>query len=390
MNGFRAVLNKECKDNIRDRRTIVSSFSVAVLGPALFVALMVFVLENTLGEINDPVRLSVVGGGNAPQLVAHLESRNAKVTHKDLADPRESVSSGSETLVLVIPEDFAERFQNAEVTALTLIYESSDIGKARRNYRLIQQMILGYSRSIGLMRLQLRGIDPTLATPIIVQESDVASPSARALGVMATLPYLLVLVIFMGGFYLAIDATAGEREHGSLEPLLAQPISRVQLVLGKVTATAIFSAASLALFLTSLALSLPYVPFHKVGMSLQLGATTACAAFLIALPLIFFAAALLNVAASFAKSYKEAQTYLTFVILIPTLPLMITRILNVDSSALLMLIPSLSQGTLINELIAGDTINWTYIAASVGSTTAMAGLLTLLAVYLYRRESILI
>ena len=390
MTGFRAVLNKECKDNIRDRRTIISSFSVAVLGPALFVALMAFVLDSTLGEASDPVDITVVGGEHAPQLVAHLESQNAKITHKELADPRQSVVSGAETLVLVIPAGFPDAFRRGEVASLPLIYESSGIGKARRNYLLAQQMILGYSQITGLLRLQLRGVDPTVATPILVQEVDVASPAARALGIMATLPYLLVLVIFMGGFYLAIDATAGEREHGSLEPLLAQPISRTQLVLGKVTATAIFSGASLALFLLSLTLSLPYVPFHKVGMSLQIDAQTALAAFLLAVPLIFFAAALLNVAASFAKSYKEAQTYLTFVILIPTLPLVITRILNVDSSTLLMLIPSLSQGTLINDLIAGNAIQWPHLVASVASTTALAGLLTLLAVHLYRRERILI
>lgn len=390
MNGFRSVLNKECKDNIRDRRTIISSFSVAVLGPAVFVALMVFVLESTLGELSDPVALTVVGGEQAPQLMTHLAAGNAELAHKSLDDPRAAVIAGEESLVLVVPDDFGTRFRAGEVAPVTLIYESSDIGKARRNYAMVQRLILSYSRTIGLLRLQLRGVDPTLATPITVQQTDVASPAARALGVMATLPYLLVLVIFMGGFYLAIDATAGEREHGSLEPLLAQPISRVQLVLGKVTATAVFSAASLALFLTSLALSLPYVPFHRVGMSLQLDVMTAWAAFLIALPLIFFAAALLNVAASFAKSYKEAQTYLTFVILIPTLPLVITRIMDVDSSLELMLIPSLSQGTLINELIAGDTLRWSHLAASVGATTAMAAALTALAVHLYRRERILI
>ena len=124
---------------------------------------------------------------------------------------------------------------------------------------------------------------------------------------------------------------------GDLE--LTQPVSRAQLVLGKVAATSVFSAASLALFLASLALSLPYAPLHKVGMSLHIGVSTALLVFFVALPLILFAAALLNVVASFAKSYKEAQTYLTFVILIPTLPLIITRLMNVESSAALMLMP---------------------------------------------------
>jgi sodium transport system permease protein len=291
---------------------------------------------------------------------------------------------------LTVPKDYAERFNKGEINSVSLIYDSSDIGKARRNFMMARQFVATYARTIGLLRLQLRGIDPTVAMPIQVQEIDTASPAARALTILATLPYLLVLVIFMGGFYLAIDATAGEREHGSLEPLLTQPVSRVQLVLGKVAATSVFSAASLALFLASLALSLPYAPLHKVGMSLHIGIPTALLVFCVSLPLIGFAAALLNVVASFAKSYKEAQTYLTFVILIPTMPLIITRLMNVESSAALMLIPSLSQGTLINDLIAGEPTNWLYLVISVVATSVFAGLLTLLAVHLYRRERILI
>ena len=291
---------------------------------------------------------------------------------------------------MTIPEDYAERFNAGKVNSVSLIYDSSDIGKARRNFRMARQFVSAYARTIGLLRLQLRGVDPSVAMPIQVQEVDTASPAARAMTILATLPYLLVLVIFMGGFYLAIDATAGEREHGSLEPLLTQPVSRTQLVLGKIAATSVFSAASLALFLASLALSLPYAPLHKVGMSLHIGAFTVLTVFCVSLPLILFAAALLNVVASFAKSYKEAQTYLTFVILIPTLPLIITRLMNVDSSATLMLIPSLSQGTLINDFIAGDPMNWQYLAISVCATIILAAFLTLLAIYLYRRERILI
>jgi len=390
VNPFLTVLGKECRDNIRDRRTIISSFSVAVLGPALFVALMAFVLNTALGESSEPVQLTITGSEAAPNLVAYLESQNTIIDKLELADPRQAVISGAHALVLIIPEDYAERFSNGAITTVSLIYDSSDIGKARRNFMMARQFISTYAQTIGLLRLQLRGVDPSVTMPIQVQEVDTASPAARALAILATLPYLLVLVIFMGGFYLAIDATAGEREHGSLEPLLSQPVSRVQLVLGKVAATSVFSAASLALFLASLALSLPYAPLDKVGMSLNIDVAMAATVFLVALPLIAFAAALLNVVASFARSYKEAQTYLTLVILIPTLPLIITRLMNVEPSAALMLIPSLSQGTLINDLIAGNPMDWLYLLISVGATGTFAGLLTLLAVFLYRREQILI
>jgi sodium transport system permease protein len=390
VSAFLTVLSKECRDNIRDRRTIISSFSVAVLGPALFVGLMAFVLDTAVGESSEPVAMTIVGSEYAPQLVAYLSTQNTTIEKLELADPRQSVIDGTHTLVLAIPADYPKRFNGGEITTVALIYDSSDIGKARRNFMMARQFVSRYGRTIGLMRLQLRGVDPSVTMPIQVQEVDTASPAARALTILATLPYLLVLVIFMGGFYLAIDATAGEREHGTLEPLLVQPVSRVQLVLGKVAATSVFSAASLALFLLSLALSLPYAPLHKVGMSLQIDAVTAFTVFCVSLPLILFAAALLNVVASFAKSYKEAQTYLTFVILIPTLPLVITRLMNVEPSPTLMLVPSLSQGTLINDFIAGEPINWTYLTISVLATTLMAGLLTLLTVYLYRRERILI
>ena len=390
MSAFITVLSKECRDNIRDRRTIISSFSVAVLGPALFVALMGFALDTAMGDSGDPVTLGIVGGEHAPHMVAYLKTQNTRIELLELADPRQAVVDGAHSLVLTIPENYAERFKRGEVTSVSLIYDSSDLGKARRNFTTARRFVSAYAHTIGLLRLQLRGVDPTVATPIEVQEVDTASPAARALTILATLPYLLVLVIFMGGFYLAIDATAGEREHGSLEPLLAQPVSRVQLVLGKVAATSIFCAASLALFLVSLALSLPYARLDKVGMSLQIDAPTALTVFLVSLPLIAFAAALLNVAASFAKSYKEAQTYLTFVILIPTLPLIITRMLNVEPSAALMLLPSVSQGTLINGFIADDPIDWLYLVISVGATSVWAALLTLVAVFLYRRERILI
>ncbi len=390
MTGFAIVLAKECRDNIRDRRTIISSLSLAVLGPALFVGLMAFVLDSAVGESSDPVEITVVGADHAPGLMAFLETQNTRIERVDLEDPRGAVAGGSRKLVLSIPDDYSERFAAGQVTTVSLIYDSSDMGMSRRNFRMAQQFILAHARMIGLLRLQLRGVDPAIASPVQVQAVDTASPAARALALLATLPYLLVLVIFMGGFYLAIDATAGEREHGSLEPLLTQPISRGALVLGKVAATAVFSAASLALFLASLAISLPYAPLHKVGMSLHIDVSTALTVFVMALPLILFAAALLNVVASFAKSYKEAQTYLTFVILIPTLPLIITRMMNVEPSAALMMIPSLSQGTLINDAVAGEPVQWVFLLISVVSTTLTAGALTMLAVYLYKRERILI
>lgn len=390
MSGFTVVLTKECRDNIRDRRTIISSFSLAILGPLLFVGLMALVLNTTIGESREGFDLTVVGAEHAPGLVDYLRTQNLQLEPTQLDDPRQAVTDGVYDLVLVIDDVYPEHFSSGQIASIALIYDSSSMGKARRNFVLARQIIAAYGRQIGMLRLHLRGIDPAITQPLRIDEIDTASAAARALSILATLPYLLVLVIFMGGFYLAIDATAGEREHGSLEPLLTQPISRSQLVLGKLGAAAIFSAVSLALFLFSLGVSVPFVPLAQLGMSLHIGVMACLQIFAVSIPLMIFGAALLTVAASFAKSYKEAQTYLTIVILLPTLPLIVTQLLNLEPSNALMLVPSLSQANLIGDIIKGENLSWLRIGLSVAGTGGMAALLCALAVRMYRREQILI
>lgn len=390
MSGFTTVLVKECRDNLRDRRTILSSFSLALLGPALFIGLMSFVLTSAIGESDEPVEVAVVGAQHAPDLMRYLEAENTLITRIETEDPRGEITSRRQELLLVIAEDYPERLSSGRMAAVTLWHDSSKIGSSRRNFSAVRAMVSTYARTIGVLRLQLRGIEPMVMNPVVVREVDTASPAARALTVLATLPYLLVLVVFMGGFYLAIDATAGEREHGSLEPLLCQPVSRTQLVLGKICSASLFSAASLVLFLLSLALALPFAPLHRIGMSLSLGPAGCAAIFGVTIPLMVFGAAVLTAVASFAKSYKEAQTYLTVVVLVPTLPLILTQLMNVEPSAWLMLVPSLSQSLLIGELITGAPINAGYLAISLIATSLVAAGVIRLAIWLYSRERILI
>ena len=387
--SFGVVLKKECVDNFRDKRTIFSSFSLAVLGPIFFVGVMVFVLERALGEADDAIEFAVVGAVHAPQLMANLHEYAVEITEVDTDSPRDLVINGEHTLVLVISPDYGERYSNGNVNTLQLIHDSSKISSTRRHLSLLRSYISRYSRTIGLLRLQLRGVDPNIANPVITQEIDVSSPAARALTILASLPYFLVLVIFMGGFYLAIDTTAGEREHGSLEPLLTQPISRAQLVLGKIGATAIFGGLSLAIFLVSLAFAVPFVPFQRIGMALEIGAAQLVPIFFLCLPLLIFAAALLTVVASYAKSYKEAQTYLTIVVLVPTLPLIFAQLTNVETTLGIMFVPSLSQANLMADIIKGEFVDALNVAVSMTTTSIYGLLLTILSVKLYSRERIL-
>ena len=204
--------------------------------------------------------------------------------------------------------------------------------------------------------------------------------------IFSSIPYLLMLVIFTGCFYLAIDATAGERERGSLEPLLTQPISRFQLVLGKVIAAAAFSLLNLIVFLISLYFALQLVPFESIGMSLELNLLQLIMIIAITSPLTLFAASLLTIVSAFSKSYKEAQTYLSFVIIIPTLPLIITQIVGIEPSLGSMFVPSLGQSILISQIIKGEAVSYINILLSVCATLSITLLLLIQAVKMYQRE----
>ena len=383
------VFRKEIRDNFRDRRTLISTFSFALLGPALFIGLMTFILNQALGESEDPVAITVVGQEHAPSLIDFLKRQNTELVFKDLEDPEGAVRDGDESLVLVIPNDYAAQFERGTTVSLGLIYDSSDLGAARRKFSQTRRLLNQYSRTLGVLRLQLRGVAPEVVIPLTVREVDTASPAARALTILGMLPYLLMLAVFMGGFYLAIDTTAGERDHGTLEPLLTQPVSRTSLVLGKISATALFAGISVLLFLTSLYLALPFVPFHKVGLALDFHLAKVVICLLVVVPLIFFAAAMLTVVGSFAKSYKEAQTYLAVVTLVPTLPLVGTQLADVDSTWWLMLIPSLSQANFVTDVISDEPFNLGFFAISVVATSVFAAGLAWIAIRLYRPERLL-
>lgn len=386
------IFKKETLDNLRDRRTLLSSFSLSVLSPVLFVGLMVFILDQAVGKSDSKPEAHLIGAENAPALIDWLRAQGTQfteVTTKDMPNPREAVENDEADLILIIPDTYAESF-NAGAGHVQLVHDSSQFGDASRHYAQLNAMLRGYSGLIGRMRLQVRGIATEIIDPISVQTLDTASPAARALSILASFPYLLVLVIFMGGFYLAIDTTAGERDHGSLEPLLTQPVERAALVLGKLGATSAFSLLALLVFLVIFALAIPFVPFHRIGMSLTFGPSKLLMIVALCIPLILLAAALLTVVASFAKSFKEAQTYLSAVIFIPTLPLIVTGIMGVNPTTPLMLIPSLSQSLLVSEIISGGLIEPLWPVLSAATTLLLAAGFYGLATRLYRSERLLV
>jgi sodium transport system permease protein len=347
-------------------------------------------LKRGVDEQDKPLQVAVMGKEHAPNLVHWLESQGLEGVSapKDEASIPAAVRDGKPRLVLVIGPDYGERFRAAKAAGVKVYVDSSD-QDSQRDFRRLDRLLENYSSQTSALRLAARGVAPSIAQPVVVDEIDVSTPASRAQSLLAILSYFLLFSTLIGGMYVAIDATAGERERGSLEPLVSLPVSREALVAGKFVATMVFSGVSLVLTLASFAISLRFVPLESIGMSANLGPKVLTGVFLSLLPFVPLAAALLTLVASFARSFREAQSWMTGALLIPTLPIMVAAMTGMKPTALLMAVPSLSQHFLIARLLRDEAIPLTDGLLSAGGSLLLAGVLLVFVVRLWRREKLL-
>ncbi|MFQ6004762.1 MAG: ABC transporter permease [Woeseia sp.] len=391
MSALSTVFLKEVTDNLRDRRTLLSALLMGPLfGPILFAFVINISLKQSLSDATEPLEVPVIGAEHAPNLVRYLESQYIDVIEPPADRPAaiEAVKNGQHELVLLIPATFGDELADTVPARIEVISDLANT-RAEREYRRAMQALRSYNQEIAAMRLLVRGVSPLLLRPLNIDVVDVSTPSGRSALLLGMLSYFFLFALLTGGMNLAIDSTAGERERGSLEPLLCLPVTRDQLILGKIFAACIFMAASLCLSLVSFYVTLQFIPLEKLGMTPNFGLLVVGKAFLLLLPFTLLGASLMTLVASFTRSFKEAQTWLSIVLLAPTLPILIVSILMVRPSTALMFIPSLSQHLLLVGLIKNEPANPLHVIVSVTGTLLVGGILTFVCARLYRREGLL-
>jgi sodium transport system permease protein len=386
-----SVFAKEFRENLRERRTVLTALLIGpVLLPALFAAILSLQLKRSVAEVDRPMLLAVAHPERAPNLLDFLGEYGVTVVPVgyDDAQARAAVKAHRHALVLTVSDDFGVRLAAGDPAALALYSDSSqpedsaDIGRVRA-------LVREYGALLARLRMTARGIDPLLLSPVVLQDIDVSTPAGRSVLILGTLSYLILLTTLMGGLYLAIDATAGERERGSLEPLLTVPVRREWLIFGKILAACAYMILSLTLTVTAFAIVLHFLGLERLGMSVNFGPGVALAVIASCLPLVPLGAALMTVVAAFTRTYREAQTWLGLVLLVPTLPLMFAGAMGLRPSAARMLVPSLSQHFLITSLLRGEALPLEWVALSAGVSLALGALLSVVAGRLYSRERLL-
>jgi sodium transport system permease protein len=388
MERIRVIFSKEIRENLRDRRTLYGALLYPLIGPIL-VALLLTVIGRTMsGQAEKPLPLPVVGGENAPSLIQFLAQNGATIQSAP-EDAEGSVRAGDHEVILIIPKTFDQDFRAGRPAAVRMVIDDSR-QSAGVSVRRARSMLSAYSQQIGSLRLLARGINPAITSALAIEEVDVSTPQSKAAGsLLMILPYFIVLAAFIGGLHLAIDATVGERERGSLEPLLINPATRCELILGKLGATLIFSAAAVIETLLAFYVILNVLPTEALGVKVSMSINTLGLITLIAIPMMLLASALQMIIASFTRSIREAQNYLSYISIIPALPGMFLAFIPFKIKLWMMLIPIFGQQLLINQAMRGETLGIINPLTSALITFALGIVLTIIAVHLYERERIL-
>lgn len=383
-----SVFKKEVVDNIRDRQTM---FYALLFGPILLPLLVAGSTIATFKQLSvnfdEITELPVINASAAPNLVGFLRQNNIDTVEAP-DNYRSALLSEDIDVVLEVAEDYGENLASGKPAPLVL-YANEANKKSTKASRKISSLLRVHEQSLSTLRLQARGLDPTVFDSVMLEQIDVSSEGSGGQILASMLPFLLIMSMVMGGFYLAIDTTAGERERHSLEPLLSLPISRANVVVGKYLATLAFVALSSILTAITLTLVFHVFPSDALSSVLKLDAETVFKALLLASPLTVLITSLLITVAAFTRSTKEAQTYLGILMIVPMAPFFLLQYMSIKSADLIMTLPMMSQYKLLEKLAMGETISVTHILLSVSGTLLCAALLLLVAVWLYRQDRIL-
>lgn len=348
------VFGKELKDALRDRRTWIVVVVVALLaGPVMLV-----VLSKFFASIQETVarrEVFLTKPAAAPSLVNFVRRAGGNVREAP-PDFREQIRSGDlHNAVVVIPDDFENQLLRGDTIRLDVVYDGSST-RGQGPSRATQALLRGFARELGTQRLLTRGVSPQVLTPVDIDNVDLASAKARGAQSMLFLPLAALIAAVLGAVSIAIDVTAGERERGSLEPLLMNPVALLSIVLGKWGVVFASSAAVVVLTLIGYFAAMTFIPSETLAAMWQFGIAEAAVFLLMLLPFCAMIAAVTTLSATYGRTHKEAQVYISYLTtVVNILPIVSIFISNRDALWQLF-VPALGQQVVMMRVLGGESV----------------------------------
>ncbi|WP_171044263.1 ABC transporter permease [Pseudoalteromonas citrea] len=367
------LFKKEVLDAGRDKRSVMAGLYYAIGSPIIMCVLFSIMLKQFASP--DELKITINNADAAPALVQYLDSK--EIIH--------STDDDVKAITLEISADYQDKMREGRSAQVTIIADKSN-DKLRKSITELERALMRYNSEVASLRLLTRGIDPTVMQAVNVQVQDQATPESKGGMFLGIATLSIVLTLFYAAMNLAIDTSAGERERNSLALLLSHPLSSMQVVLAKSAAIAAFSMLGLAIILVVSKFAYALVPWQQLGFSVNIGFDFMLLCMVIGLPIALMSASLQVFVSFMAKSFKEAQTYVTMVLFVPMGLSMVT---TYDiATEYVQWLPIAAQQHAMIEFIKGNALPWPQLFISTLVTLALFGLFSWLSSRMLKSEKV--
>ena len=347
------VYLKELTDALRDRRTALMILIASIVtGPVTLVLVAQFI--SGLEEKSSILKVRMIGQQHAPALTNFLRRNDVEIEAAP-ADYEARVREGRLDAVIVVPEDFDERFLAGDNAKVEIVYDDSrtDTGPAIRQ---AERLLRAFNHETGTLRMMARGVSPDLVEPLKVDRVNTATPRQKGAFILFLIPMFAILSPLLGGMTVAIDSTAGERERGSLEPLLANPVPRGRIVAGKWLAAWTFAAGVALLTLSGFAFAALLYAQKKLAALMTFGAPELLQFALVVIPFAAMTSALQMLICTYGRSYREAQTYVSYLATAASFVPVAVMFSGMKDALWQLAIPVLGQQMVLSRVVRGDVL----------------------------------
>lgn len=397
------VYLKELKDSLRDRRTLLSMIII----PTLVMPVLMFGVGKVFSVVFKKARqeipaVMVLGGADSPGVIAELKASTKLRVVPTEENWRASISEKKIRAAVKIPEGFEAGLAEGKAMPVVIYHYE---GEMKSGFG--REALDGFFRDLRERKvaalLAQRALPASLVRPFDIERQNVAPPEKVGGNLFGGLvPYMIIILCFTGAMYPGMDLTAGEKERGTMETLLCSPVARVDIVLGKFLMVLTGSFAAILMALVSLGASAALM-----GLLISPGGEAAAATgagqpgavpmidpvgilgvIAMILPVAVLFAAVILAIALFAKSYKEAQSYVTPLMIVIIMPAVVGMLPGIDLNARLALVPILNLSLVCKEMLSG-VWHWDYIALIFGSSCVYAAIALWLAVRMFNREDVM-
>lgn len=362
MNKIMAMVRKELIDAARDKRSVMAGLYYAIGTPLIMCGLFMVLI----GQLTSPddLKITITNPDKAPDLVRFLSNKGIS--------SGEAKDSELKAIELIISPDYAAQMNQGKGAEITIVADNSD-EKLQNSIRRLEKQLQSYSTEMGSLRLIARGIDPRVMQPLKVSVHDQATTDSKGGMILGIAIFTMIYSVFISGMNLAIDTSAGERERNSLALLLSHPLTTRQLVLSKIIAVSLFALLGLVLILLVSRIAYTFVPWQELGFSVNITTEFMALMLVVGIPVALMAACLQLFVSFMAKTFKEAQSYLTMVLFVP-LALSMAASYNIAPD-MLQWLPVSGQQQALMDFIKGKDLPMLQLFVSTLGTLAIAVLL---------------